>query len=99
VVGEEQVRYRMVATLDDPQQKARGVVIRLGQFCQGLMMVDDEVELERWVFAHDGGWTRVAKLGSRVLPCGWVLNPGSVQEGDTLKSGEMLWTLTEKVEW
>ncbi|KAF2086614.1 hypothetical protein K490DRAFT_66397 [Saccharata proteae CBS 121410] len=49
-VGTDTHKTCIVASLDAPERKTRGVIIRLGQYCQGMMMVDDEVHLERWAF-------------------------------------------------
>ncbi|KAF2139313.1 uncharacterized protein K452DRAFT_254599 [Aplosporella prunicola CBS 121167] len=48
--GKLGLRHCIVATLDAPEKKARGIVIRVGHLCQGLMMVDDRIDVERWVY-------------------------------------------------
>lgn len=93
-----------------PEHKARGSVIRVGQFVQGLLMMDDEVTVERWEFCLGPQnrtvpeWRRIAKLGSRFLPCAWTFEEGQASVaarpvGSELVHGEMCWKLQERFEW
>ncbi|EPS97438.1 hypothetical protein FOMPIDRAFT_1078536, partial [Fomitopsis schrenkii] len=75
--GTDTSKWCLVATVTAEERKARGMLVRVGQFIQCLLIVDDEVNVERWVYtdagdsgdAHHKGWERTLKLGSRVLPC------------------------------
>ncbi|KAI5852440.1 hypothetical protein DFP73DRAFT_1850 [Morchella snyderi] len=49
---------------------ARGCVVRLGRWCQGVMKVDGKVTAERWVLGvGESEWSRVWKCGEGVMPC------------------------------
>ncbi|KAH7045845.1 hypothetical protein B0J12DRAFT_741836 [Macrophomina phaseolina] len=109
VVGDS-LRRGVVLSLDMPEHKARGSVIRVGQFVQGLLMIDDEVTVERWEFCLGPQnrtvpeWRRIAKLGSRFLPCAWTFEDGQASVaarpvGSELVHGEMCWKLQERFEW
>lgn len=108
-VGGESLRRGVVLSLDVPEQKARGSIVRVAQFVQGLLMIGDEVTVERWEYSvtpQGSGpkWQRLAKLGSRFLPCAWTFEGGQaiVEEtllGSELVDGEMRWTLQERFEW
>jgi hypothetical protein len=37
-----------VLKMEDASKKARGMVIRIGQWMQGVMRVDDQITVERW---------------------------------------------------
>lgn len=97
----------MVLSLSIPDEKARGIVVRVGQFCQGLLMIDHEITLERWEYcagprSPGGGWQRVAKLGGRFLPCQWTFEGGraeGVEVGNTLVDEKFEWKVEEKFAW
>lgn len=49
---------------------AKGTIIRVGNYCQGIMKVKGEVTCERWIL--DEGveeWRRIFRIGKGVLPC------------------------------
>jgi hypothetical protein len=53
----------VVLRLRDDERHLRGVVVRVGQFCQGIVMRGDECTVERWEFASDAeGGGEVARL-------------------------------------
>ena len=56
---------------DDAAKRSRGMVIRVGQFCQGVLRVGDEFAAERWEWTEQGGWRKVFASGSKSLnmPC------------------------------
>lgn len=107
-VGSESGRRRgLVLSLSQPDRKARGIVVRVAQYCQALLLVDGHIELERWEHCVDAqgsgdGWRRIAKVGSKVLPCPWTFEGGKAENakvGDTLVNGDMEWKIEEKFRW
>ncbi|KAF2210571.1 hypothetical protein CERZMDRAFT_99188 [Cercospora zeae-maydis SCOH1-5] len=71
----------------EKEDRARGMVIRLGQFCQGVVRVGEAFALERWVWEDAaekdvGGWRRQVRIGDLFLPCGPVM-----EHFDRLKVG------------
>ncbi|KAI9837154.1 MAG: hypothetical protein M1837_003115 [Sclerophora amabilis] len=116
----------------------RGMVIRVGQWCQGIMVGGGEaengggraVDIERWTWVpsalepavapdgeggtegsrepereeakRDGDWERIAKIGSRFLPCSLLFDAGeagNVEEGNVVEAGEATWKVVEKYLW
>ncbi|KAI9155545.1 Solute carrier family 28 member 3 [Paramyrothecium foliicola] len=47
----------------------RGRVVRLGQFCQGLLRDGDEIVVERWERLEERGWHSSLRIGDQVLAC------------------------------
>ncbi|KAI0481495.1 hypothetical protein F4859DRAFT_512640 [Xylaria cf. heliscus] len=47
----------VVLELDDREREARGTVICLGLYCQGVVRIGDRFAAERWLW-EDGGWKR-----------------------------------------
>jgi len=59
----------VLQTEEDGARGERGVVMRLGQYCQGILRVGEEITVERWVWSEGGGaWERVARFGEDQLP-------------------------------
>ncbi|OJD28787.1 sodium nucleoside cotransporter [Diplodia corticola] len=106
LVGSETRRQGVVLSLDMPEQQARGIIIRVAQYCQALLITKDQIDLERWecVDGTRAEWQRAAKLGSRFLPCSWTFEGGQAIEegvavGSTLQDGEMKWQVQERFAW
>ncbi|KAL7272637.1 hypothetical protein RUND412_004549 [Rhizina undulata] len=64
---------------DVMQVFARGIVARVGRWCQGIMKSRGEVTAERWCW-ENGNWKRVCKVGHGHLPCS-VACLGEYEEG------------------
>lgn len=58
----------VVLQTEDGAKGERGVVLRLGQYCQGILRVGDRITAERWVWSDGDGWKRVARFGDDQLP-------------------------------
>ncbi|KZT70469.1 hypothetical protein DAEQUDRAFT_810643 [Daedalea quercina L-15889] len=113
----ESCKYCLVASVGGPvaeAHRARGMLIRVGHFVQCLLIVGDEVNIERWEYAsaeatdthqpsgvRPAGWVRSVKLGPRFLPCSWFFRAAECREGETLEDETQLWTwtLAEKASW
>ena len=81
--------------------EAKGAVVRVGQFCQGILRVGEEITAERWSWEDGAGeWTRTAGVGGGRLPCDatWT-KLESVREGDTVECEGLVWTVKEVKFW
>lgn len=83
-----------------------GMVVRIGDFCQGIFEDSDKQVflLERWeVDGHDGKWTRDTRSNTgaveeaTVLPCKWVVE-GARKRGDNITIDGRKWEVTEVLE-
>lgn len=96
-------RSAVVLVSEDLDRKTKGMIIRVGQFCQGLIKVDGEVSLERWMWKREahgkGEWTRVARLGRLFLPCAVTFEATRLEEGGEVEYGDYKWTIKEVHEW
>jgi hypothetical protein len=55
---------------EDAARRSRGMVVRVGQFCQGVLRIGDEFAAERWECTPQGGWQKVFASGSNLnMPC------------------------------
>jgi hypothetical protein len=85
----------------------RGLVVRLGQYCQGILMKGNEVSVERWEFVDhvdgdesvvDGEWTRTIKLGDMFLPCASTFKHEELNVDMVVKFTDYNWVVEELVE-
>lgn len=92
---------------DDAAGGVRGVVVRVAQFVQGIVMVGDRVATERWEFGgglrEQGetgtGWKRTARTGEWFLPCAVTWQTERVQVGGKVRFGEFEWVVEEAWVW
>ncbi|EMF11248.1 uncharacterized protein SEPMUDRAFT_88638 [Sphaerulina musiva SO2202] len=77
------------------KEKMRGMVIRLGQFCQGLMRIGEEITLERWEWTAKENWKRSFRMGDFFLPCGVAMEFDRLQLGGKITHGGLTWDVVE----
>lgn len=90
--------YVVVLVLLDEEHRARGMVVRVGQFCQGVLRVGEGFACERWEWRWEDGWTRRARIGDLFLPCGAAMEEGKLRVGGCVKYGEYEWRVIELVD-
>ena len=89
-------------------ESAKGMFIRVGGWCQGLLMEDGgKMTVERWRWASQendptqgpGYWKRVVRIGDGEMP-GPVLLKGISDGSDTeVVSGALKWEIIENHRW
>lgn len=88
------VRYVVLETQNEPGTM-RGRVVRLGQFCQGLLRDGDEITVERWE-EGDEGWKKTVMMGQRALACEKAVKEETEWcEGATVEVDGYLWKVVE----
>lgn len=99
-------RWSLVVDLEDLEHKAKGRVVRVGEHCQAILKIGDQVTVERWKYEvsplfKDGqsDWKRVARLGDLFLPVSLAFEPESLIEGNTLTFGDYKWAVKEVYSW
>lgn len=97
VVSNEETRVSIVLKTENSEKKARGLVVRAGSWCQGILKIGDKLTVERWQ-CIDSEWNRIARIGDGVLPCDSTFIDQSL-EGDLVKSGDLHWTVVENFCW
>jgi hypothetical protein len=86
-----------VVQLDDAASGRRGMAIRLGQFCQGIV-VGDEVTVERWEWTEEGGWQTTFSVGPEVEELRFVIGQlASPSRGEDYRQG--LKMMVGEVDW
>lgn len=100
-VGEEAYRVSVALKVEDDDSQTRGMVVRVGSWCQGILKVGDDITVERWQSeeAKSGEWNQVVKLGNAVLPCESTFNVEGLESGAFIKSSHLQWRVIEKYCW
>lgn len=76
-------RLSLVVRHENAEADSRGMVVRLGHLCQGVMSVGDEFGLEQWEWrGSDRGWCKTHVLGDLEIPCDVL-----ARFGETMKLG------------
>ncbi|KAL8749013.1 MAG: hypothetical protein Q9184_006974 [Pyrenodesmia sp. 2 TL-2023] len=98
-------RVCTVLRTEDQGNKGRGMIIRLGDYCQGILKKDGEVTVERWewYFSHidskDGKWYKTVTIGTDDMPCDEVLGSEPPHEGQQIKRAGITWNVVEVSTW
>ncbi|KAF2998132.1 hypothetical protein E8E13_001206 [Curvularia kusanoi] len=91
----------------DEVRGVRGVIVRVGQYAQGILGAGEELTTERWeARPEEGGggegaerWERTARTGDALLPCSVTFKPETVQLGGRIRYGALEWVVEETWEW
>lgn len=106
--GDNEERVSLVLKVDDREHNARGLVVRVGQYCQGILQVGDQLLLERWEWnnladeaepGHQGSWRCKVRMGDGSLPCNQVLNVKGYLHGAIIRSAGLEWRVIEDYRW
>lgn len=89
---------------DNVATQSCGMVVRLGQFCQGVLQVGDQFAAERWEWTVEFGWQKVFASGGLDMPCDIVcfLAEGRVHAGCEVRyggGGDQVWQCLEDEYW
>ena len=99
-VGEEKEHVSIVLRIENHEPRTRGLVVRVGDWCQGIMKSKGTLNIERWRWVKaKNNWERVVKIGSGDLPCAIACNSHMVGEKSTIVSGDLEWNVVEKSSW
>ncbi|KAI8209197.1 hypothetical protein K4K52_000714 [Colletotrichum sp. SAR 10_76] len=87
----------VVLKYEDETSKARGMIVWLGRFCQGISRVGEDVSAERWEWKEEEGWKKTIRIGAEgTMPCEVLLKTGAqLSVGAHVKHGEMVWDVLE----
>lgn len=84
----------------------KGLIVRVGQYCQGLVMEHDITTAERWEWnseasdkADNEQWGRTVRIGNHFLPCSVAWRPELLGLGAVIKYHDFEWVVEELWEW
>jgi hypothetical protein len=76
-------KLSLVLQHENVERRARGMVVRLGQICQGVMRVGDEFAYERWEWTSETGWCKTRFSSDLDMPCDVLTILGELMCTDT----------------
>lgn len=95
-IAQEDDRVCVVLQVHHDCHEVRGLVVRLGQYCQGVLRVGETISVERWEWKKGGdGWKRQARIGDLWLPCGPAMNDSRLEKGGEARLGDFTWKVIE----
>ena len=101
----QSVRRCVVLRCENDRQY-KGLVIRVGQYIQGMMRSSEGIRIERWEWhpVSDGmdglgTWEKTLILGKGSMPCRQTIKKLDMQVGDHIHCGKGQWTLVENLTW
>ncbi|PHH83016.1 hypothetical protein CDD82_3928 [Ophiocordyceps australis] len=83
----------LVLSLDDGGR--RGMVIRLGRYCQGLLRSASGLTVERWRWNDAGGWAMVVRMGGERIPCSFAVGATTAEMGQGIGAEFEGWMVVE----
>lgn len=99
-VGEERDHVSIVLKVENHEAGTRGMVVRVGDWCQAILKSREALTIERWRWTKRmNDWERLVKIGRGNLPCAIVCNSQMVREEGTIVCGDLEWTIVEKFHW
>ena len=89
----------MVLRTEDAARERRGLVVRVGQYCQGLLREGDCIAAERWAWAPDARcWELRGATGISTIPRGFATGAERHrEEGEEWRMDDQVWTVVESV--
>lgn len=94
------LQMESVGSVDGPERKVRrGLVVRLGQYCQAFAREGDDTTLERLKWdADQQRWARQARIGEQELPTDIATYLAhEARLDDEVKVGGVVWKVVERV--
>ncbi|KAM0324879.1 hypothetical protein ACHAQA_007845 [Verticillium albo-atrum] len=97
VSGVEGRKAKCYVLVWDEGPAARGMVIKLGRWCQGIIRDGDDVRAERWEWRAGPGWRRSKRVGDGTgMPCGVLLERDvKLERGNKFEHEGRRWVVAE----
>ncbi len=102
-VGKEEERVSIVLRVENHESNIRGMVVRVGDWCQGIMKSRGALNIERWRWIKTkDNWERLVKIGSSDLPCAIACDNQMVREKGIrgiIMFDDLEWNIVEYFSW
>ncbi|KAL8700841.1 MAG: hypothetical protein Q9201_005234 [Fulgogasparrea decipioides] len=103
--GLENGHVCVVLRTESEEGKTKGMVVKIRDWCQGMLKIGNEVTVERWQWTQDavqkntGKWGRTVRIGKAVLPCTDLLGDKQAQERTNIQCDGVPWKVIEVTTW
>ncbi|KAK0620051.1 hypothetical protein B0T14DRAFT_537645 [Immersiella caudata] len=89
----------VVLEMQRDEEGRRGMVVRLGQYCQGLVRTgagQADITIERLKWDAETGWVKQVRIGDAELPTDFATHLAhEAVQGDVVRVGGDAWTVVE----
>ncbi|MCJ1316907.1 hypothetical protein MMC15_002228 [Xylographa vitiligo] len=99
LVGQEKDHLSAMLIANDKSHDTKGMIVRVGDWCQGILKVGEDTTVERWHWSHKDHWQLVAKLGQKSLACGATFDRISLELGKVIRHHDLDWKVIELYAW
>jgi hypothetical protein len=102
VIPPEKEFISWVMKCEDVERETKGMVIRIGEYIQGMLRKGDDISIGRWIWSEEDGWRKAVDIGGfgTVVPSEVLRIDADVRLGDKRKGGEGLeWKCIEVFSW
>ncbi|MCJ1476982.1 hypothetical protein MMC13_005652 [Lambiella insularis] len=89
----------VVLKAEGTASNTKAMIIRVGDWCQGISKVGEDVTVERWQWSRGWGWDRIARLGDQSLACEATFDTAYLKEGNVFKHRGLEWKVVELFRW
>ena len=103
--GDRPVRSCVVLR-HEKANESKGLVVRVGQYIQGMMKSPSGIRLERWEWhaspgsgQGEGVWEKTFGSGEGQLPCRRIIKGLDISFGESLSLGDDQWEVLEDLSW
>ena len=105
IIPEEGGRYSTVLKAESGD--AKGLFIRIGGWCQGILKAGNDLTVERWRWASEendphqgpGYWKRIVRIGNGELPSPTLFRAAADNADTAVVSGNLKWEVIENHRW
>ncbi|KAJ8454983.1 hypothetical protein ONZ51_g12708 [Trametes cubensis] len=82
--------------MQDTATDRRGSIVRVGQYCQGIVRDGSKISVQRWMWT-DGTWAKVGQIGDFDIPCNVTWS--TLDEGEAREHDGDAWEVKEVTAW
>ena len=99
-VGQDKDYVSIVMMAADESRDTKGMIVRVGGWCQGILKVGKDTTVERWRWIKAEMWRLEAKLGhADSLMCESTFRRASLKLGDVIPQDNLDWKVVELYSW
>ena len=104
---EQTPTQRLGSSLKAETDEAKGLFIRVGGWCQGILKMGSDLTIERWRWASQendphqgpGYWKRIVRIGDGEMPSPTLFRAATDDADTAVVSGNLKWEVIENHRW
>jgi len=97
-VGDEKEFVSWVLKTENSNRNIRGMAIRIGEWIEGVLRIDDQISVVRWQWSTGKGWERLLAIGQLQLNQD-VFSEKEIFLGQVFAGDGLTWDCIESFRW